>query len=54
MPFVSIPTSRSVLVRSFPNVSVPTLPSIAALPPNFAMAARKFAGAPPGCAAIVG
>lgn len=29
-------------------------PSSAALPPNLAIAARKFAGAPPGCAVIVG
>ena len=53
-PFVSIPASRSVLISNLPNVSVPTLPSIPTFPPNLAIAARKFAGAPPGCAAIVG
>ena len=51
---VSIPALCKVEVSSFPKASVPTFPSSAVLAPNFARAAKKFAGAPPGCAAIVG
>ena len=54
MPRVSMPAHRSVSSRSRPKVSSPTLPSIAVFAPYFASAARKFAGAPPGCAAMVG
>ena len=54
IPRVSIPASSSVFISSLPNASLPTLPSIAVLAPYFVSAARKFAGAPPGCAAIVG
>ena len=53
-PRVSTPTSRSVPVSIVPKASAPTLLKSAVLPPSRAMAARKLAGAPPGCAAMSG
>ncbi len=44
----------SVPVSIVPKASAPTLLKSAVLPPSRAMAARKLAGAPPGCAAMSG
>lgn len=54
IPFVSIPASLRVFMSSPPKASVPTLPRNAVRSPYLLRAARKFPGAPPGFAFMVG
>ena len=54
IPFVSIPAFSNVFKRSFPKASSPTFPRNAVFIPYLFNAARKFPGAPPGFAFIVG
>ena len=54
IPFVSIPASLRVFMSSPPKASGPTLPINAVRSPYLLRAARKFPGAPPGFAFMVG
>ena len=54
IPFVSIPAFSNVFTSSLPKASSPTFPRNAVFIPYLFNAARKFPGAPPGFAFIVG